>query len=254
MIPATTTMLTESAVADAVPRMELESWREAGFRAGITSRQGDFDLGLFADGRAGKVLGNWLAFQASQQGTFPGIAVARQVHGTRIQSHEDTCNRWLVSDGFDGHLAASPGFLLGVTVADCVPVYLAHPETGTVALLHAGWRGTASGILEAGLQRLTGRAQCKASDVRMHCGVGICGDCYEVDSDVYEQVTGQPSRGRAKLDLRAALRDRAVRAGVRDLSVSTWCSSHHADLFFSHRRSGGKEGRMLAYLGWLGPG
>jgi copper oxidase (laccase) domain-containing protein len=91
-------------------------------------------------------------------------------------------------------------------------------------------------------------------DIKMHCGVSICGDCYEVDSDVLQGVTGQPNRTRGKLDLRAVLLDRAARTGVREQSVSPWCSSHDRELFFSHRRSGGKEGRMLAYLGYLGPG
>jgi YfiH family protein len=251
---ATATTQTESPVADAIPRMELEAWREAGFRAGITSRQGGFDLGLFANGPASHVLGNWLAFQASQQAAFPSIAVARQVHGTRIQSHDESREGWRVSDGFDGHLASRSGLLLGVTVADCVPVYLAHPETGTAALLHAGWRGIAAGILEAGLGNLTRRAHCAAADVRMHCGVGICGDCYEVDAEVFRQVTGRANPARGNLDLRAVLLERAARQGVRERSVSPWCSSHHGDLFFSHRRSGGKDGRMLAYLGYIGPG
>jgi hypothetical protein len=81
-------------------------------------------------------------------------------------------------------------------------------------------------------------------DIKMHCGVSICGDCYEVDSDVLQGVTGQPNRTRGKLDLRAVLLDRAARTGVREQSVSPWCSSHDRELFFSHRRSGGKEARV----------
>ena len=232
-----------------IARFELDSWRTMGLRAGITGREGEIDLGLFADGRAGAVMENWLTFTSLQRPDFWSVAVARQVHGATVQAHEDATTGWRVTDGIDGHLTAAAGLLLTITVADCIPVYLAHAQSRTVALLHAGWRGTAAGVLENGIRALTTRAGCQASDLIMHCGVGICGECYEVGSEVVLGVTGRRTSGPQRLDLRAVLAERANQVGVRDVTVSNWCSSHDMDRFYSHRRSKGSDGRMLAYLG-----
>jgi copper oxidase (laccase) domain-containing protein len=80
----------------------------------------------------------------------------------------------------------------------------------------------------------------------MHCGVGICGDCYEVGSEVADRFG---LAGASHLDLRDLLAQQAHGLGIRDISVSPWCSAEGRDRFFSHRASGGRDGRMVAYLG-----
>src|SRR5258705_5396032 len=155
--PAVAGPVTERAISPTpVPRFELEAWRAWGLRAGITGRAGGFDLGLFADGRAGRVLGNWLSFEGSQRPDFTALAISRQIHGSRLRQYPETRAGWHIGDGFDGHLTGCRGLLLCVTVADCIPIYLVHPDSRTVALLHAGWRGVAGGILEAGIRALAG--------------------------------------------------------------------------------------------------
>ena len=146
-------------------------------------------------------------------------------------------------------MTSARGVLLTVTVADCIPVYLVVPGRG-VALLHAGWRGTAGGILRAGLARLQEATGAAPGDVIMHCGVGICGPCYEVGSEV---VTGCGLRaegaGPWHLDLRAQLSAAAQALGVAGVTTSGWCSAHDRHSFYSHRASSGEDGRMVAYLG-----
>lgn len=233
-----------------VPHLEIEQWREAyGLAAGITTRDRDFDLGLFGPGRAGSVLAHWLAFHQSFGERFPDVVVSRQVHGKAIQFYDKSSGGWQVTDGFDGHSTSTPGLLLAVTVADCVPIYLAHPSSGAICLLHAGWRGTAAGILEAGIALMGGASGASAGELVMHCGVSICGKCYEVGPEVVVALTGRKTKERQTVDLRNDLAGRADRLGVRDITVSPWCSAHDADRFFSHRRSGGADGRMLAFLG-----
>jgi len=156
---------------------------------------------------------------------------------------------WLVLDGFDGHATTERGTMLTVTVADCIPVYLAVPQKGAIALLHAGWRGTAGGILARAVELLKGRGVAKRSEIVMHCGVGICGSCYEVGSEVAVQFGLGASGGTVPLDLRAALARQARDLGIEEITVSSWCSAHDRDRFFSHRGSGGRDGRMVAYLG-----
>lgn len=233
-----------------VPRLELAEWRERyGLLAGITSRAGDFDLGLFTPAPAAAVLDRWLALLQALNPAFQSCAISRQVHGSTIRSHPDPGPGLHVVDGADGQVTRAAGLALALTVADCVPVYVAHPGTGTIALLHAGWRGTAQGVLEAGIRELTRVAGCAASELIMHCGVAICGACYEVGPEVVERVTGRRVTRPEHLDLRASLTVRAGTLGIRTVTVSPWCSAHDRDLFFSHRRSGGADGRMGAYLG-----
>ncbi len=157
-------------------------------------------------------------------------------------------------EGVDGHATAAPGILLTVTVADCIPVYLVDPVRRAVCLLHSGWRGTAGGILSRGLQLLQERAGSQAADVVVHCGVGICGPCYEVGSEV---MTGCGLRhegaGPWHAELREVLASQARSLGVGEVSTSQWCSAHDRPRFYSHRASGGRDGRMVAFLGLPGP-
>jgi YfiH family protein len=230
--------------------MELVEWAARwGATAGITTRGHGFSLGLWSDEHVGQVLTRWRAFRAAFHPRFPALVVSHQVHGTAVAWHEQRTDGWLIQDGVDGHATATRGVLLGITVADCVPVYLAVPHKGAFALLHAGWRGVAAGILERAFELLKRQAFARAGDIVMHCGVGICGACYEVGAEVLSCFSGQRETGQRPIDLRAILVAQAERLGVGTVSVSPWCSAHNRDHFFSHRASGGRDGRMVAYLG-----
>ena len=233
----------------AVPRLELREWADAyGIVAGITQRP--MSLGLWSDEPVGQVLSRWRAFCAAfGGGRFPTVVLSHQVHGTRVDWHESLPNGWLVLDGLDGHATGDRGVLLTVTVADCIPVYLAVPHKGAVALLHAGWRGTAGGVLAHGIELLKRRGFAKGTDIVMHCGIGICGSCYEVGSEVALRFGIAGGSGSVRLDLRARLVEQARELGVEQITVSPWCSAHDRHAFFSHRASGGRDGRMVAFLG-----
>lgn len=243
------TRLDERALPGALPRYELQEWNERfGVIAGITGRGDGFNLGLKTPEPADAVTSRWQQLFAALASGFHTYAVGLQVHQTRLAVHAEPPPGWLVLDGVDGHITRTPGVLLTVTVADCVPVYLLHPRTRTIALLHAGWRGVAAGILERGLDQVLRLTRGHAAEIVIHCGVAICGPCYEVGPEVRTAVLGAPGSGDG-LDLRAALADRARAAGVESVTMSGWCAAHDRPVFFSHRRSGGRDGRMLAYLG-----
>jgi purine-nucleoside/S-methyl-5'-thioadenosine phosphorylase / adenosine deaminase len=227
---------------------ELGAWRERyGLVAGITRRDADF--GLASPAPTGEVVARWLGFHGHVAPQFGAVVVARQCHGTDIAVHQAPAPGWRVLDATDGHLTPQPGLLLAITVADCVPIYLAQPSGPWLGLLHAGWRGVAQGMVEAGIAALTRRADCTPGEIVMHCGVSICGDCYEVGSEVISAVTGRQTQGPGLLDLRSEIAGRAAAAGVAHVSLSPWCTAHDQALFDSHRRSRGKDGRMVAYLG-----
>jgi polyphenol oxidase len=242
----------EEQVAGAVPRFELPRWREAfGVVAGITGRGSEgergFDLGLWSEAPVGEVMSRWRLFRSAMAG-FSTVVVGNQVHGTEVRT-VGTAGGWLQIEGVDGWVTTSAGVLLTVTVADCIPVYLAVPGRG-IALLHAGWRGTAGGILARGARALALAAGSNLSGMIMHCGIGICGECYEVGSEVITGC-GLPANGAGPwhLDLRGVLAEQAGALGIPTVTRSTRCSAHERPTFYSHRASRGADGRMVAYLG-----
>jgi copper oxidase (laccase) domain-containing protein len=249
--PLVHSVVGEKPVPGVIPRFEIPGWRERfGVVAGITGRGSErgrgFDLGLWSKEPVGEVMNRWLAFRREME--FPAIALGNQVHGVEVM----TLNRglgWIYIDGIDGWITTRPGILLTVTIADCVPIYLVIPGHG-LALLHAGWRGIAGGILERGLAGLVEATGSPPADVVMHCGIGICGDCYEVGPEV---LTGcgisADGPGPWHLDLRDHLVKRACTLGLTQVTSSSWCAAHHGSDFYSHRASKGRGGRMVAYLG-----
>jgi YfiH family protein len=133
---------------------------------------------------------------------------------------------------------------MAVTVADCVPVFLAHPS-GAAAALHSGWRGTAARITESAIRQL-GTLGLKPADLKLHCGPAICGRCYEVSAEVFTKLTGRDPGRPAKVDLRALIADQARALGVHQISISPLCTKCNNDRFFSHRA--GDQGRQLGVI------
>jgi hypothetical protein len=224
---------------------EIDAFTDLGVRALVTTRAAG-DLGLAGADPVGATLDRWRALRAALGGGTPlaRLASAAQVHGAHIIEHEPGWQGWLRADAADGHFSRWRGIALAVTVADCVPVFLAHPS-GAVALLHAGWRGTAAGIVPRALSLFAAHGLAPP-DVRVHLGPAICGACYEVGPDVYRAVRGRAGVGPTRLDLRAVLGEQAQGAGVRDVTTSAWCTRCDAGRFFSHR--GGDAGRQVAAL------
>ena len=244
-------LLSEALLDDRMlPRYELTEWRQRyGIVAGVTAATHGFDLNLWGPDSGGMVKKRWATVQNAFRSQFSGIVISRQVHGKQIGIHTGQPDGLRILPALDGHFTAIPGTLLAVTVADCIPVYLLHPGSNSVALLHAGWRGVVAGILEAGVAALTDLTGASAHDIVIHCGVGICGDCYKVGTEVIEALGGEPAAGSAKLDLRGVLTLKAHDLGIHQFTQSTWCSAHDGDRFYSHRGSRGEAGRMIAYIG-----
>lgn len=250
---------------DGFPLMAHVAWEEEhpGLAAGITAagegpggEAADFGLTTAPTPRA---LFRRFELLRTQLG-FPASAVGRQVHGATVACLSAAPEPGLRVPGeADGLLASHPGLLLTVTAADCVPVYVVDPESGGLGLLHAGWRGTAAGVLEAGLRAMTSKFGTEPGRLRIHFGPAICGGCYEVGPEVTRALrcgaadgspTGGP--GGATVDLRAELTRRARGLGIDPdrVSRSPWCTRCDADHFHSHRGRGEDAGRMAAYLGW----
>lgn len=235
---------------DGIPRLELAAWATRfGLVAGITTAQDGYSLALSGVEPVGAAVDRWRAFHKGFQPHFPTLVFSRQVHSTRVRWYDAPPEGWLIGEGWDGHVTGSAGVLMAISVADCVPVYVADPGTGSVALLHAGWRGTAGGILRTGIEEISEGSGSPVSKLVIHCGISICGSCYEVGSEVANALGDSvPEGAKTRVDLRSHLAEQAWALGIREITISPLCSAHDADLH-SHRGSGGKPGRMVAYLG-----
>ncbi|MBT8405803.1 MAG: polyphenol oxidase family protein [Gemmatimonadetes bacterium] len=245
-------LVTEAPACDALPVYTHPMWRDRHpwLVQGITAAgDGDvpFNLGLFTDEAAHRVLERW-----RQLGAELGVASAvhaRQPHEATVRHHGTGAPGLHLSEACDGHLTRVAGRLLGVTVADCVPVTLVCPDRRAVAVVHAGWRGAAKGIAEAALRAFEYRLDVGPSRLEAHLGPAICGACYEVGPEVHEGL-GLPVPDRPEpVDLRRALAVRLVAAGVPASAVtrSSWCTRCGDSPFFSHR--GGHAGRQVAFAG-----
>jgi YfiH family protein len=170
--------------------------------------------------------------------TIAGRALARgaQVHGTVVRRVTDG----LEPEEADGQATARDDVAVMVQVADCLPVAIAGP--GGVAMVHAGWRGLAAGVLEEGVRAL--REVGADGALSAVIGPGARGCCYEVGDEVREAF-GETA---ARIDLATIAARRLAAAGVErieDVGRCTICDER----FFSYRREGEAAGRQ-AGVAW----
>lgn len=194
----------------------------------------------------GDVMTRWSALQeALALRGVSRLVSAHQVHGAVVSRHQGHgWTGWLRQRGVDGHVSTVPGTALAVTIADCTPILIGHPR-GAIGALHAGWRGTAAGILDVGLDLLSSLGF-PAEECAVYLGPAICGPCYEVGPEVLTAVTGEPTLTKGYLDVRAVLTERARKRGVAFVTAETACTRCDQAHFFSHR--GGDVGRQLGVV------
>ena len=235
-------MTTSSAAASPVLEAEVvEAFAELGVTAFTTGRTAG-SFGTQSDEPVRDVMARWSAVRARVGAVR--LATAAQVHGDSVLEHDTGWTGWLRADAADGHLALARGTAMAVTVADCVPVFVAHPS-GATAILHSGWRGTAARITERAIRRFQALGLAP-EDLRVHCGPAICGRCYEVSAEVARQLTGRDPAHAVTVDLRELIARQARTLGVRHLSSSAFCTRCDNDRFFSHRA--GDPGRQIGVI------
>jgi YfiH family protein len=226
-----------------VPREVVADFEPWGIHAFTTTRDaGSFSLS--GDEPVREVMSRWSSVQRDLAPTARRLVSIRQVHGNRVLVHTGGWEGWLRGGEADGHIAAEKGTGLAVGIADCVPVFIAHPS-GVCALLHSGWRGTVARITGEAIAALA-RYGHPPDELAIHLGPAICGRCYEVSVEVREQLTGQPVTRPGHVDLRSLIAEHATELGVQKITVSEYCTRHDNDRFFSHRA--GDKGRQIAII------
>ncbi|GAB4482265.1 MAG: peptidoglycan editing factor PgeF [Thermodesulfovibrionales bacterium] len=158
----------------------------------------------------------------------------------------------------DAVLTARRGILLGVKTADCVPILVCDPVRRVVGAVHAGWRGTASGILAGALRAASERYGCVPENMLVAIGPSIRQCCYEVDPDVAHQVAAAAGEGtcaerrgsKFRLDLQEANRLQARKSGVppEKIWVSPECTHCLPEKFFSFRYAKVSAARQAGFI------
>lgn len=238
--------------------------RKRDVKIGISTRKAesgkrwDFDLrGEEIFQTAIRELADRLQVEARQ------IVCGRQVHGTKVCKIEKAEKSFQLLEGYDALMTDSTDLVLATFHADCVPIYLYDPEHHAIAMVHAGWRGTANGIAGKSVEAMRLAYGTRPEELWVWIGPCISKEGYEVDNPVIqacEVITGkvgiQPSKpGHAKLDLAAINREILMRKGVKidNIEEDQRKTDQNPHLFYSHRREGITAGRMLAWI-TLAPG
>jgi hypothetical protein len=160
----------------------------------------------------------------------------------------------------DGIVTNQTGIMIGICVADCVPILLLDPVKQVIAALHAGWKGTAQGIARKGVEAMVSVFGSDPGQILAAIGPAISACCYEVDAPVAEAFRTSPMQfesfakssgpGTWRLDLSEANRQQLYRAGLEEKNVEAnpLCVSCEKDLFFSYRRDKGETGRQMGFI------
>ena len=153
-----------------------------------------------------------------------------------------------------------PGILLMTKYADCVPLLFYDPKTHTVAIAHAGWKGTLSEITIKTIHQMKKQFGCSSADIKAGIGPAIGKCCFSVNSEVAEKFTGKLKRSEyfvkqnnssSYIDLKEANKIQMILAGLNEENIETSdiCTSCSSDVFFSHRREKGRTGRFALLAG-----
>lgn len=191
------------------------------------------------------------------------LVTPRQTHGVDIlvinEPNEDY-SHFLSVEG-DAVITNQPGVMIGVCVADCVPILLCDPEKRVIAAVHAGWKGTAGKLVAKAVAGMKSEFGCDPAGLQAAIGPCIQKCCYEVDAPVkqafvqsgiaWDQFAELSGETKWQLDLAAANRELLLLlAGLSPDAVQTsdQCVCCRSELFFSYRRDQDDAGRQMGFI------
>lgn len=251
-----------------------------GFANGFSSRLGGvspmpqsaLNLAGFNEDTAENILENRRRFLKLFAGDW-SLAGCWQMHGTDVRVVNSLAEAKPAEDSLgdttycDAIVSNAANVLAGVKTADCVPLLIGDPKTGSFAAVHAGWRGTFAGIAFYAIERLMKEYGAEPLDLRVAIGPAAASCCYEVGPEVIDGFKERfayaddlfvpTSEGHARIDLLKANREQLISAGVVGQRIHTapLCTMSRTDLFFSYRREKqvhGKVGRLMSVIGRTG--
>ncbi len=197
------------------------------------------------------------------------VVFSKQTHLCNVKkvTAKDAGNGFTKENSFqdiDALMTDEPGLPLVIFTSDCVPVFLYDPGKRVIALVHAGWRGTVSGIARETVFAMKREYGTNPADVIAAVGPSICRECFEIGPEVAEEFTAAfgtevdreggvlfHGRGdRFHADLWKANEIRLLEAGVKKdrITISGLCTMCRPELFFSHRATNGLRGSNAGFL------
>lgn len=192
--------------------------------------------------------------------TLTNVPVSRLYHP--IQRHTDRII--VLANSMDRKVADAvitlrTDVLIGVDVADCVPILIYDKRTHATGAVHAGWRGTSAMIIKKTILKMAEEFGSSPSDIFVAIGPAIKSCCYEVGVEVIEAIQKATGKGeyfkqesqKYLLDLQLANMHQALSVGIphENIWLSEYCTFCHPDKFFSYRYAKGKTGRQSGYIG-----
>lgn len=258
--------------------MIIDSWTKQNPKlvAGFTTKNGGVSQNEFQTLNVGFHVHDWLEDVqenrrlVAESLSFPlnSWVGAEQTHETHIQRvfHSDAGKGAKEYDTSfkrtDGFYTSDKNILLTLMYADCVPILFYAPKSGFIGTVHAGWKGTVGEIAPKMVRALQGEGV-SVNEIHVMIGPSICKNCYVVDDKVIDNVQKlleeydeKPynliSEGQYQLDLKQLNMILLEKAGIpkSHIEISTYCTSCHNELFFSHRRDKGHTGRLMSFIGW----
>lgn len=244
-----------------------------GLAHGFSTRLGGVSQGIYDSMNLGLTRGddpacvreNYRRFLEAIGGTGKQFAMCNQVHGATVRT---ITTADIKSDLYgklnyeaDGLMTAMPGVTLVVFSADCIPVLLCDPVRKVIAAVHAGWRGTAAGIVTVAVERMELVYGCKRADIRAAIGPGIGPCCFETHEDVPNAMTAAVAspalpfikikpNGKFTVDLKGINARRLELAGLdpANIAVCSDCTACMGEKYWSHRVMGNERGSMAAMI------
>jgi purine-nucleoside/S-methyl-5'-thioadenosine phosphorylase / adenosine deaminase len=232
---------------------KLIDWDAPGpYRLAFSTRLGgvsegpfrSLNLGMFTDDEPDRVVENRRRLCAAVAANAELAAMAWQQHGARVLEAAPTgiVTPGVVFEQGDGLWSSEPGQPIALLTADCLPVAVCRTEgEPALCILHVGWRGLLAGIVGAGTESL-GDGPLAAV---IGPGIGPC--CYEVGEEVarpYRAAFGEDVVVDRRLDLWTATERALSGVGCDSVERTDLCTACDPELFFSHRRDGGRTGRQ----------
>lgn len=257
-----------------VPYLAADAFGAAGGVAhGFSTRLGgvsediwsSLNLGTSCGDDPDRVRENHRRFFAAIGADGDKLALTNQVHGGEIRSVTSADWKTDVYDKpeyeADGLMTATPGVILRVAAADCLPILFYDPVRRVIAAVHAGWRGTASGIAGAAVERMCETYGSRPEDILAAIGPGISQCCFETYEDVPNAMMASlgssalqqfeiKENGKFAVDLKGLNRVRLLAAGLTEehIAVSGDCTACLPDKYWSHRKMGTARGSMAAAI------
>jgi len=240
------------------PIVCVHSTRQGGVSQGCYS---SMNLGFSRGDNPEKVHKNYELFSRAIGVPLQRLVLSSQWHHNNIlQVKEKHIGMGIFRDrdfhDMDGLTTGVENLPLVTFYADCVPIYFYDPVQRKVAMTHAGWRGTSTGIVKDLIDKWLSEGS-HVKDIKAAIGPAVCKSCYEVTAEVIEAMpydfTNQyydyyPDKDRYHIDLKGINKEILMACGVENIEVTDYCTKCSSDLFFSHRREGNDRGTQIGLM------